>query len=152
LYDEITQRFVNLVNDLLRRISEAQTADFSHLPKSLEAEHGFRTCSRFFFHDMITIAQPASPLLYLIDYVVGDVHTNTIEGFWSLVKRGISGVYHNVGKQYLQSYLDEYGFRYNRRSKGNPIFNDFLQRVCERADSPRASIGSQTPLSEEAAF
>lgn len=71
LYDEITQRFVNLVNDLLRRISEAQTADFSHLPKSLEAEHGFRTRSRFFFHDMITIAQPASPLLYLIDCVTG---------------------------------------------------------------------------------
>jgi transposase-like protein len=67
-------------------------------------------------------------------YVVGDVHTNTIEGFWSLVKRGISGVYHNVGKGYLQTYLDEYSFRYNRRDKGNLIFNDVLQRVCERAE------------------
>jgi transposase len=38
-------------------------------------------------------------------YVVGDVHTNTIEGFWSLVKRGIGGVYHSVSKKYLQSYL-----------------------------------------------
>jgi transposase len=85
-------------------------------------------------------------------YVVGDVHTNTIEGFWSLVKRGISGVYHNVGKQYLQTYLDEYSFRYNRRDRGNLIFNDFLQRVCERADSPLVSRGSRTPLSEEAAF
>ena len=59
-------------------------------------------------------------------YVVGDVHTNTIEGFWSLVKRGIGGVYHNVGKQYLQTYLDEYSFRYNRRDRGNLIFNDVL--------------------------
>ena len=48
-------------------------------------------------------------------YVLGDVHTNTIEGFWSLVKRGITGVYHNVGRNYLQTYLDEYSFRYNRR-------------------------------------
>src|SRR6202142_813735 len=44
-------------------------------------------------------------------YVVGEVHTNTIEGFWSLVKRGIGGVYHQVGANYLQTYLDEYTFR-----------------------------------------
>jgi transposase len=55
-------------------------------------------------------------------YVQGDVHTNTIEGFWSLVKRGIGGVYHSVSQKYLQSYLDEYAFRYNHRSAGNLIF------------------------------
>lgn len=55
-------------------------------------------------------------------YVQGDVHTNTIEGFWSLVKRGISGVYHSVSQKYLQSYLDEYSFRYNHRASGNLIF------------------------------
>jgi len=87
-------------------------------------------------------------------YVVGDVHTNTIEGFWSLVKRGIGGVYHNVGKQYLQTYLDEYSFRYNRRDRGNLIFSDFLSRVCERAEPrlPPDSKGSQNPVSQEAAF
>src|SRR5262249_45374063 len=45
-------------------------------------------------------------------YVSGDVHTNTIEGFWALVKRGISGTYHAVSAEHLQSYLDEYVFRY----------------------------------------
>ena len=65
-------------------------------------------------------------------YVVGDAHTNTIEGFWSLVKRGIGGVYHAVGKPYLQSYLNEYSFRYNRRESGNLIFHAILQRVSER--------------------
>ncbi len=40
-------------------------------------------------------------------YVMGDIHTNTIEGFWSLIKRGIGGVYHSVSRKYLQSYLDE---------------------------------------------
>ncbi len=53
---------------------------------------------------------------------MGDIHTNTIEGFWSLVKRGIGGVYHSVSQKYLQTYLDEYSFRYNRRASGNLIF------------------------------
>ena len=48
-------------------------------------------------------------------YVIGDIHTNTVEGFWSLVKRGIGGVYHAVGEKYLQDYVSEYSFRYNRR-------------------------------------
>jgi transposase len=73
-------------------------------------------------------------------YVRGNVHTNTIEGFWSLVKRGIGGVYHSVSQKYLQSYLDEYSFRYNRRDQGNLIFNAFLKRVAGRADSPLVSV------------
>jgi len=67
-------------------------------------------------------------------YVMGDIHTNTIEGFWSLIKRGISGVYHSVGKDYLQSYLDEYSFRYNRRNAHDPMFISLLERVSELAD------------------
>ena len=45
---------------------------------------------------------------------MGHVHTQTIEGFWSLLKRGIEGVYHSVSTKYLQTYCDEYAFRYNR--------------------------------------
>ncbi len=71
LYSAVTARFVNLVNGLLQRISEEQSADFSHLPKSLDSGQGFRTRSRFFFHDMITIAQPASPLLFGLDTWMG---------------------------------------------------------------------------------
>lgn len=66
-------------------------------------------------------------------YVQGDVHTQTIEGFWSTVKRGIGGVYHNVSAKYLQAYLNEYCFRYNRRDQGNLLFNAILERVFERA-------------------
>jgi transposase-like protein len=62
-------------------------------------------------------------------YVMGDVHTNTIEGFWSLVKNGIRGVYHSVGRHYLQTYLNEYSFRYNRRFDEQPMFMSFLQQV-----------------------
>ena len=72
-------------------------------------------------------------------YVMGDVHTNTIEGFWSLVKRGIGGVYHSVSAKYLQSYLDEYSFRYNRCDSGNLVFSSILHRVGEMASRKPAS-------------
>lgn len=64
-------------------------------------------------------------------YVVGDVHTNTVEGFWSLIKRGIGGVYHSVSKEYLQSYLNEYSFRYNRRFDTQPMFTSFLHQISK---------------------
>ena len=66
-------------------------------------------------------------------YVVGDIHTNSVEGFWSLIKREIGGVYHSVSQKYLQSYLNEYSFRYNRRDQGNLIFSSILEEVPERA-------------------
>jgi transposase-like protein len=49
------------------------------------------------------------------EYVRGNIHTNTIEGYFSLLKRGIVGVYHHVGKQHLHRYLSEFNFRYNAR-------------------------------------
>jgi transposase-like protein len=67
-------------------------------------------------------------------YVRGDVHTNTIEGFWSLVKRGISGVYHAVSQKYLQDYLNEYAFRYNKRDSETPMFKAILDRASAPAD------------------
>ena len=48
-------------------------------------------------------------------YGIGEVTTNSIEGFWSILKRGIIGVYHKVSKWHLQKYVDEFVFRYNQR-------------------------------------
>ncbi len=62
-------------------------------------------------------------------YVNGDAHTNTIEGFWSLTKNGIRGVYRNVSHKYLQMYLDEYAFRFNRRGRQSPMFHHFMGRI-----------------------
>jgi transposase len=62
-------------------------------------------------------------------YVMGNIHTNTIEGFWSLLKRGIGGVYHAVSAKHLQSYCDEYSFRYNHRRDEQPMFISLLNRI-----------------------
>jgi len=62
-------------------------------------------------------------------YARGQVHTNSIEGFWSLVKRGIAGVYHAVSPKYLQSYLNKYSFRYNHRHDKSPMFLTILRQL-----------------------
>lgn len=49
------------------------------------------------------------------EYVRGDVTTNTVEGYFSIVKRGLNGIYHSVSKKHLHRYLAEFEFRYNRR-------------------------------------
>lgn len=62
-------------------------------------------------------------------YVSGDIHTNTIEGFWSLMKRGIGGVYHSVSRKHLQGYLNEYAWRYNHRDDARGHFRALLLRA-----------------------
>ena len=61
-------------------------------------------------------------------YVSGDVHTKTIEGFWSTVKRGIRGNYHSVSAKWLQGYLNEFVWRYNRRGDTTPMLHTVLRR------------------------
>ena len=48
----------------------------------------------------------------------GEFHTNSIEGFWSQMKRGIYGIYHQVSPKHLHRYADEFAFRYNTRKIG----------------------------------
>ena len=50
------------------------------------------------------------------EYVRGDIHTNTVEGYFSIFKRGIMGTYHHISQQHLKRYLAEFDFRYNERT------------------------------------
>ncbi len=65
------------------------------------------------------------------EYVKNDNHTNTIEGFWSQLKRSINGTYHNISDKYLQNYINEFAFRYNLRNSENPIFFSVFPKVAQ---------------------
>jgi transposase-like protein len=63
-------------------------------------------------------------------YVDGDTHTQAIEGFFSLIKNGVRGVYHSVSPKWLQGYLNEYAWRYNHRDDPRAMFRMLLQRAA----------------------
>jgi len=70
-------------------------------------------------------------------YVRGDVHTNGIESFWELFKRGYHGVYHQMSKKHLQRYINEYAFRVNRKDQSmQDIFSDLVARITESTKLP----------------
>ena len=132
IYGAVTQRFVNLVNGLLQRICEEQGADVSHLPRSLEEEHGFRTRSRFYFHDMITIGQPPSPLLYVMDVLMGALRV----GSW----------FKNDALNFLEQLLD---------TNSSRVQGDVEQRVVEsrlRLESDVRKLLREVSLSAEQAL
>lgn len=62
------------------------------------------------------------------EYVNGIIHTNTIESFWAILKRGIIGQFHKVSKEYLNAYIDEFCYRFNGR-KNPDLFDDLVGRM-----------------------
>lgn len=61
-------------------------------------------------------------------FVSKGISTQSIEGFWSLLKRGIIGIYHHVSEKWLPQYLAEFEFRYNHRDKDN-LFDMVLAKI-----------------------
>ena len=69
------------------------------------------------------------------EWVRGDVHTNTVEGVWSLLKRSIIGSYHHVSVKHLDAYLDELEWRFGNRN--NPfLFRETLRRLIQSENLP----------------
>ena len=64
------------------------------------------------------------------EYVRGDCHTNSLENFWSQLKRSIRGTHIHVSPKHLQKYLGEFEFRFNRRKVPNRMFSDLLLGFC----------------------
>ena len=86
---------------------------------------GYNKVAKMYNHDFVNHG--------ISEYVQGDVYTNTIEGFWAVLKRGVLGIYHSWSKKYLQDYVDEFVFRYNTRDySDSERFNLLISNVCVR--------------------
>jgi len=99
---------------------------------------GYHGLDREYVHKVIDHAEA---------YVQGNVHTNTIENFWSLLKRGLKGTYVSVEPFHLFRYLDEQAFRYNER-KGND--GDRFTRVLSQVTGRRLTYKQLTGKLESA--
>lgn len=64
-------------------------------------------------------------------YRKGDFHTNTIEGFWGILKRSIIGQFHRINDSYLQNYIDEVAFKYNHRDLEDRGFSELLNQLLK---------------------
>lgn len=80
---------------------------------------GYNNLSRYYVHERVRHS--------LGQYVIGNAHTNTIENFWSLFKRGFIGKYHPLSSKYLNRYLDEFCFRQNNRDN-DEVFGLVISR------------------------
>ncbi|MEO9510918.1 MAG: IS1595 family transposase [Flavobacteriaceae bacterium] len=103
----------NMVNFVKTRVPQDSTI-------YLDEAAAYKQLKRTYKHDNVKHA--------LNIYVEGQVHTNTIENFWSVLKRGLYGVYHQVSDKHISRYLDEYAARFNNRSKtSDERFHQFLE-------------------------
>ncbi|HEY5369802.1 MAG TPA: IS1595 family transposase [Hanamia sp.] len=69
------------------------------------------------------------------EWVRGNVHTNGVENFWSVMKRGVYGIYHQISYKHLQRYCDEFSYRYNSREiKDSQRFTNSMQQIEGRLD------------------
>ena len=83
---------------------------------------------------------------HAIEYVNGNVHTNTIENFWSLLKRGLHGTYISVEPYHLFRYIDEQVFRYNNRKEMNDV--DRFRAVIDEITGKRLTYKHLTGKDE----
>jgi transposase-like protein len=78
------------------------------------------------------------------EYARGDVTTNTVEGYFSIFKRGMKGIYQHCGEQHLQRYLDEFDFRYSNREALGVDDSERTRRAIKGADNKRLTYRRTT--------
>jgi len=90
---------------------------------------------------------------HAVEYANGNVHTNTMENFWSLLKRGLHGTYIGVEPFHLGKYIDEQAFRYNTRNdmKDDERFQAVISRIAGKRLTYKELTGEVEPVVESAA-
>ena len=116
-YRQVASRFVQMANDFLKKLADAGIRELARMPHALDPETGFRVRSEYRFRDMIEIAQPASPLIWLADLVLGVM--------------GASGVIEREGREFLARLFEVNCSR---------VQNDILNRVQESRDRLEVEI------------
>ena len=76
-------------------------------------------------------------------YAIGDLHTNTIENAFSLLKRGIYGTFHKVSIKHLGRYCNEFSYRFNRRGEQLQMFDGTLKNLVRGEALPYKTLTSQ---------
>lgn len=114
-----------VVNDCSMRTVESQLVRHAAFGSKINTDDflSYARVGKYYPHKAVSHARG--------EYVNGDAHTNTIESFWALFKRGYMGVYHHMSRKHLQRYVDEFTFRFNRRAgEMQTVFGDVVERVA----------------------
>jgi hypothetical protein len=98
-------------------------------------------------YKMIRHEMPHDVINHELEYVRGDVHTQGIENYWGFVKRGLHGTWHHVGVPYLNQYLREFDYRFNRRKISD---EDRFEALFGQVSGKRLTWYCQTPQPENA--
>ena len=110
---EIIERAdANTLTEFVRKTVDEQVSLIS-----TDEWHGYARLKNSFPHETVSHLNG--------EYVRGNVHTANLDSFWSLLKRGVMGTFHNVSKAYLPLYLAEFSYRHNNRENPN-LFNDVI--------------------------
>lgn len=123
--DVRTFHVANATAGAVRRVLDEQADKASRLMTD-EAKHYRKVGREFASHEAVNHTRK--------EYARGDVHTNTIESCFSILKRGLIGTFHHVGVQHLQRYCNEFDFRYNHRK----VWDEVAEKFRPMTDVERA--------------
>jgi transposase-like protein len=85
------------------------------ITEHVDQQHAHLMTDESIVYRRIKLDMPHDVIRHASEYVRGEIHTNTIENYWSVLKRGLYGTYQHVDAGYLPCYLNEFSFRFNRR-------------------------------------
>jgi transposase-like protein len=130
-----TQVIPNITKPVLQRIIDDQVQPMSRV--FTDALKSYQGLDRKFTHEVID---------HMVGYVRGTVHTNGLENFWSLLKRGLTGTYVSVEPWHLFRYVDEQAFRFNTRKMTDAQrFEAMTKRVLGKRLTYRELLGKPAP-------